>query len=187
MRRGAINRASPGAPGALVDCDPNDPEGDRPMTRTLTLALALLAMTACSPGGPAPDASAGAVRVEGAICRPTPPGRQTTGCYLTLTASAADRLTAVTSPLASRVQIHESRMESNMMMMRPLPDGLPLPAGQAVALAPGGKHLMLLGVGEPLAAGDTVALTLTFASAAPMQVAATVGQPATSEYDHVAH
>ena len=58
-------------------------------------------------------------------------------------------------------------------------EGLPLPAGQAVALAPGGNHLMLLGVQEPLVAGDTVALTLTFATSAPVEVTATVGQPAT--------
>lgn len=147
------------------------------MTRAPILAAALLALAACSPSGsgsgPAPT-----VQVTGAICRPTPVGRQMTGCYLTLTAAADDRLTAVESPAANLVQIHESRMEGGMMMMRELRDGLALPAGQAVALEPGGNHLMLLGVKEPLAAGDTVALTLTFATSAPVEVTATVGQPA---------
>lgn len=147
------------------------------MTRLLTLALAALTLSACSPGNR--DTVAGpTVQVSGAVCRPTPPGRKTTGCYLTLTAAADDRLTGVASPVASRVQIHESRMESNMMMMRPLPDGLPLPAGETVPLAPGGNHLMLLGVKEPLVAGATVALTLSFETSAPVEVSATVGQPA---------
>ncbi|MBU3969188.1 MAG: copper chaperone PCu(A)C [Alphaproteobacteria bacterium] len=152
------------------------------MTRAPIFAAVLLALAACSPSGsrsgPAPT-----VQVTGAICRPTPVGRQMTGCYLTLTAAADDRLTAAESPAANLVQIHESRIEGGMMMMRELRDGLALPAGQAVALEPGGNHLMLLGVKEPLVAGDTVALTLTFASSAPVEVTATVGQPAAAGAD----
>jgi copper(I)-binding protein len=147
------------------------------MNRAPILAAALLTLTACSPSGPGAGEAA-AVQVAGAICRPTPVGRQMTGCYLTLTAKAADRLVSVTSPAANLVQIHESRIESGMMMMNELKEGLPLPAGETVALAPGGNHLMLLGVEEPLVAGDTVALTLTFESSSPVEVTATVGQPA---------
>ena len=128
----------------------------------LALALALLTLTACNQGGIAGSGEPATVRVEGAICRPTPVGRQMTGCYLTLTTTTADRLVTVSSPDANLVQIHESRIESGMMMMGELREGLPLPAGEAVALAPGGNHLMLMGVAEPLVAGDTVALTLTF-------------------------
>jgi copper(I)-binding protein len=101
-----------------------------------------------------------------------------TGCYLTLTAATADRLVTASSPAANLVQIHESRIESGMMMMRELREGLTLPAGEAVALAPGGNHLMLLGVQEPLVAGDTVALTLTFENSAAVEVTARVDQPA---------
>jgi periplasmic copper chaperone A len=147
------------------------------MTRTPLFAIALLTLSACSPGGTGSGA-ASTVEVAGAICRPTPVGRQMTGCYLTLTAATADRLVSVTSPAANLVQIHESRIESGMMMMNELKEGLPLPAGETVALAPGGNHLMLLGVEEPLVAGDTVALTLTFESSSPVEVTATVGQPA---------
>ena len=147
------------------------------MTRTPLLALALLTLTACSPSGPGAG-DAAAVQVSGAICRPTPVGRQMTGCYLTLTAATADRLVSVASPEANLVQIHESRIESGMMMMQELRDGLPLPAAETVALAPGGNHLMLLGVKEPLVAGDTVTLTLTFEASPAVEVTATVGQPA---------
>jgi copper(I)-binding protein len=157
------------------------------MTRTprLALALALLTLSACSPGG-ADSGVASTVEVAGAVCRPTPVGRQMTGCYLTLTTTTADRLVTVTSPAANLVQIHESRIESGMMMMNELKEGLPLPAGETVALAPGGNHLMLLGVKAPLVAGDTVALNLTFESSPPVEVTATVGQPAAPEGDHAA-
>lgn len=156
------------------------------MYRAPTLAAALLALTACSPSGPDASGEPATVQVAGAICRPTPVGRQMTGCYLTLTSASADRLVSASSPDASLVQVHESRIESGMMMMRELRDGLPLPAGETVALAPGGDHLMLLGVKEPLVAGDTVALTLTFATSAPVEVTATVGQPAPRDGDAVA-
>lgn len=154
--------------------------------RTLLLALAAATLAACSPGEKTSSADATAVQVSGALCRPTPVGRKTTGCYLTLTAGADDRLLTVASPVAGRAQIHESRMESNMMMMHEMEGGLPLPAGQAVELKPGGDHIMLLGVAEPLKTGDTVPLTLTFASAAPVEVTAAVGQPATSDSGHPA-
>lgn len=148
------------------------------MTRSPLLALALLSLAACNNSGSYDGGEPATVQVSDATCRPTPVGRQMTGCYLTLTSASADRLVSVASPEANLVQVHESRIESGMMMMRELREGLPLPAGQAVPLAPGGNHLMLLGVQEPLVAGDTVTLTLTFATSAPIEVTATVGQPA---------
>ena len=155
------------------------------MTRAPLLAAALLTLAACSPGGGGSGEPA-TVQASGAICRPTPVGRQMTGCYLTLTAAAADRLVSASSPDANMVQIHESRIESGMMMMNEMREGLPLPAGETVALEPGGNHLMLLGVQEPLVAGDTVALTLTFETSPPLEVTATVGQPPLAGSDDAA-
>ncbi|WP_292065544.1 copper chaperone PCu(A)C [Brevundimonas sp. UBA7664] len=151
------------------------------MTHRLLPLAGLLLLTACGSGDPAPRPGDPTVTVADALCRPTPKGRQMTGCYMTLTASGADRLVSVESPAANLVQIHESRMESNMMIMRELRDGLPLPAGQGTALEPGGNHLMLLGVREPLVAGDAVTLKLTFATAAPVEVTARVAQPPAPE------
>lgn len=151
------------------------------MTRTPLIAIALLALAACSSGGGAAEPAT--VQAADAICRPTPVGRQMTGCYLTLTTATADRLVSVSSDKANMVQIHESRIESGMMMMAELREGLALPAGETVALAPGGNHLMLMGVAEPLVAGDTVALTLTFETSAPLEVTATVGQPPVPQGD----
>lgn len=158
------------------------------MSRALSFALASLALTACTPGQPAQRGDdAATVQASGAVCRPTPTGRQMTGCYLTVTAAADDRLMSVSSPVAGRAEIHESRIESNMMIMYELRDGLPLPAGETVELKPGGNHIMLLAVTEPLKAGDSVPLTLTFASAAPVEITATVGQPALIEAGDAAH
>lgn len=146
------------------------------MTRRLAPAALLFVLAACQAPA-APDPNAGTVAVADVVCRPTPPGRRSTACYLTLTASKTDTLTAVSTPAAPRVELHESRMENNMMVMTPLPAGVPLPAGEAVTLAPSGKHLMLLGIADPLTAGETVELMFTFASAPAVTVPALVGQP----------
>jgi periplasmic copper chaperone A len=138
--------------------------------------LAPVALAACGQsGGAAPQPSVASA--SDALCRPTPNGRQMTGCYLTVTTTGDDRLLSVTTPSASRVEIHESKIESGMMMMTELRNGLPLPAGQAVSLQPGGNHIMLLGVTDPLTAGETVTLTLNFATAKPVEIVAPVGQP----------
>lgn len=144
----------------------------------LALLAATAALAACGqPSGSSDATAVGPVVVADALCRPTPNGRQVTGCYLTLTAPTDDTLVSVSSPVAALAQVHETRMESNMMMMRELEAGLPLPAGQPVVLAPNGNHIMLMGVKEPLKAGDTVEISLTFATARPVEVVATVGQP----------
>ena len=154
-----------------------------------TFALPLIALTAllaaCGETTPPPSV----VAVTDALCRPTPNGRAVTGCYLTLTASRDDRLVSVSSPVAAEAQVHETRMNGGIMSMRELTDGLALSAGEAVVLAPGSTHVMLLGVRQPLVAGTTVPLTLTFGSAAPVEIVARVGQPtvATSMTGHGSH
>ena len=119
-----------------------------------------------------------------ALCRPTPNGRDISGCYVTLTASQADRLVSVASPSAGTAEIHEMKTEGGIMQMAELPDGLALPAGEAISLKPGGNHIMLMQVKIPLAAGNTVPLTLTFEKAAPLGVRATVGQPGAAHTGH---
>jgi len=155
------------------------------MIRTLCTTTLLAGLVACSP---APEAE-GLARVEvtQAVCRPTPNGRDITGCYLTLTSSRDDRLISVASPVAATAQVHEMKTEDGIMKMAELKAGLPLPAGEAVSLKPGGNHIMLIGVAQPLKAGDTVSLTLTFEQAAPYGVRAMVGQPATAPMGHGGH
>lgn len=115
-------------------------------------------------------AQTGTVHVSNAWTRATPPGATVGGAYLTLQSAADDRLVGASSPVASKVQIHEMTMDGNVMRMREVAGGLKLPAGQAVTLAPGGYHIMLVGLHAPLKKGETVRLHLTFAHAAPVDV-----------------
>ena len=144
------------------------------MKRLAVLPLITLALAACGqaePEGPA------VVQAEDAWCRPTPNGVFVGGCYVTLVSSRDDRLTGVTSPASPVVEIHEMVMEGDMMRMRRLDEGLPLAAGETVALRPGAEHLMLTALSAPLEEGQTVPLTLTFEDAAEVTVEAQVRQP----------
>ena len=159
----------------------------------LALAAAALSLAACNPSEPAkapaaetPTATA-AVTATDAWCRPSPNGAKAGGCYVTLTAATDDRLMGGSTPRAGSLQVHEMKTENGMMKMAELTAGLPLPAGQAVALAPGGNHLMLIGLTAPLVAGETVPLTFQFASAPAITVQAKVRQPAMEGMDHAAH
>jgi len=117
---------------------------------------------------------AGAVTVRQAWARATPPGATTGIIYLSLTSPAADRLTGLSTPVAASARLHVSVMRGGVMQMRPLPEGLALPAGQTVTLAPMGTHIMLDGLKAPLTQGENFPLHLTFAHAAPVDVTATV-------------
>lgn len=147
------------------------------MKRIALSAACLVVLGACGQN-PAGKADAAAITVEDALCRPTPNGRDMTACYMTLTAPADDRLMSIAAPDAARAELHEMKTENGMMRMAGIVGGLPLPSGQAVTLAPGGNHVMLLGLSRPLAQGDTVSLTLGFEKAEPVTVVARVGQPA---------
>ncbi len=145
------------------------------MKRSVGLLL-FAGLEACAPeGGSAPAT----VEVADAVCRPAAPGRDVTGCYVTLTASRADRLVAMSSSFARDVQVHEVKTEDGMMQMSELTSGLPLPAGETVRLAPGGNHIMLFGATRPLVAGSGIALTLTFEHAGAHTVAFRIAQPGT--------
>ncbi|MDQ7261113.1 copper chaperone PCu(A)C [Paracoccus sp. PS-1] len=99
--------------------------------------------------------------------RAMPPNAPVAGGYVTIAnnGSQDDRLVAARSPRAGAVQIHEMTMNGDVMKMRELPDGLPVPAGGSVELKPGGYHLMFMQVAEPFAEGETVEATLVFEKA----------------------
>jgi copper(I)-binding protein len=81
-----------------------------------------------------------------------------------LTGNVDAVLVAVDSPLAAKVQLHSMNMDGGVMRMRAL-EKIELPAGKTVKLAPGGLHVMLYDIKQPLEAGGTVPLTLTFMGA----------------------
>jgi copper(I)-binding protein len=72
------------------------------------------------------------------------------------------RLVAVRTPAAKRVELHETIVSGDMTRMKHHPDGFDIPPRGEVVLEPGGKHVMLLGLVEPLKAGDSFVLYLEF-------------------------
>jgi copper(I)-binding protein len=105
------------------------------------------------------------VSVQGAWVRATVQGQKASGAFMTLTAKTATTLVGVSTSVAGVAQVHEMKMDNNVMQMRALPDGLTLPAGKAVALQPGGFHVMLMDLKLPLQKDTTIPLTLRFKDA----------------------
>ena len=93
--------------------------------------------------------------------RSTVPGQKGTGAFMQITSKTALRLVGVSSPVAGVSEVHEMKMEGDVMKMRQISE-LALPAGVAVALKPGGYHVMLMDLKQPVAPGSTVPLTLRF-------------------------
>ena len=100
------------------------------------------------------------VKVDDPWVRATVAPQKATGAFMQLTSAKAAKVVAASSPVATMVEIHEMKMDDGVMKMRAV-DALPLPAGQAVALKPGSYHVMLMGLKQPIKAGETVPLTLT--------------------------
>jgi hypothetical protein len=98
--------------------------------------------------------------VADAWVRGTVAQQKATGLFAKITSVAGGKLVAGSSPIAGVVEIHEMSMEGSTMRMRALPNGLLLPAGQAVELKPGGYHVMLMDLKQPLKDGDSVSVTL---------------------------
>ena len=97
--------------------------------------------------------------------RATVPGQKAAGGFLIIQNNAGtDRLLSASSPFAASVQIHEMKMDGNVMQMRQL-DGLDVPANGKVELKPGSYHLMLTGLKSQLKSGDVVTIELKFQKA----------------------
>ena len=105
------------------------------------------------------------VDVKNSWVRASVQGQKATGAFMQLTASQPTTLVGVASPVAGVAEVHEMKMDGDVMRMRALPQGLPLPAGQPVALTPGGYHVMLMDLKATLPKDSTIPLTLTFKDA----------------------
>ncbi len=116
--------------------------------------------------------TAGSIQIEQPWARATPPGAQVGGGYVTITNNGTEPETLLggSSPVAEKVEVHEMSVENGVMKMRPLPDGLEIKPGETVSLAPGGYHLMLIDLKEPLKQGEQVPATLKFAKAGDVPV-----------------
>jgi len=103
------------------------------------------------------------VKVEDAWVRATVEGQPATGAFMRLTSAEGGALVAASSPVAAVVEIHEMKMEGNVMKMGAV-SRVALPPGQTVELKPGGYHVMLINLKAPLKAGQSIPLRLRIES-----------------------
>jgi len=144
---------------------------------TLLTAVALATSSLCA-------LALEAVDVQNGWARATVKGQMATGAFMTLTAKAGAKLVGATSPVAGVAQVHEMKMDAGVMKMNEVKGGLELPAGKAVELKPGGYHVMLMDLKEPLVKGSTVPVTLIFKDAKGAEIKQEVKLPvATSAPD----
>lgn len=136
------------------------------------LILAALAAAIAVPAV-AHDYKLGALEISHPWTRATPPTAQTGGGFLTITnkGTTADRLIAARSTVSDKVEVHEMKMDGNVMRMRELEKGLEIPAGATVMLKPGGYHIMFMGLKAPLAKDAKVPVTLVFEKAGSLDIA----------------
>ncbi|HEX9464625.1 MAG TPA: copper chaperone PCu(A)C [Alphaproteobacteria bacterium] len=136
------------------------------MVRVVFVALAVLA-----------GASAGwaqsrsGIEIDTAWARATPGSSKDSAAYLRIrnTGTTPDRLLTISTPLAGTAELHETKVENGVMKMRPV-EALAVAPGETVELKPGGEHIMLTGLKQPLKPGDSFPLTLKFESAGDVAV-----------------
>jgi copper(I)-binding protein len=128
-----------------------------------------LALTACS------SASHDKLNVDDAYVRLSAVSGNPSAAYFSLNGGpVADRLLSVSSPMAIRTELHDTKMEGGMMKMISLADGLEVPAKSEIAFASGGKHVMLYDVSPKVVVGGKMPLILSFASGTKVETQAEV-------------
>ena len=122
-------------------------------------SLALIAALACS------TADAQNIDIKDAWIRTSVPGQKATGAFMKISAKNSVKLVGASSPAAGVTEVHEMKMEGDVMKMRAIPGGLDIAAGKTVELKPGGYHVMLMDLKATLQKDSTIALTLVFKDA----------------------
>ncbi len=142
------------------------------MRTSLVSLIIAAAMLASSPLAPAAEFNQGGIKISQPWTRATPGAVKVGGAYMTITNTGLqpDRLLGGSTPIADVVEIHEMAMSGNVMKMRRLPRGLEIGPGKTVKLKPGGYHVMLIGLKQPIKQGDPVKGTLRFERAGPVAI-----------------
>ncbi|ARS29342.1 copper chaperone PCu(A)C [Sphingomonas sp. KC8] len=147
----------------------------------LLMPFAAFGLAACQP---AASEQAG---VNDAWVRLSPIADRPAAGYFTLRGGAeADRLIAVESGKASRIELHESGMQDGMMTMRPI-DGVDVPAGGEVRFVSGGNHIMLFGLSPDVKPGGDLPLTFRFRSGKTIAVQAAARAAGDAPPGHMGH
>ena len=125
------------------------------------------------------------LEVTNAWARATPGKAENGAAYVTIESPTADRLVSASSPVAKRAELHTMSMQGMVMKMRPIA-GLDVPPGQSLTLKPGGEHIMLMGLNQPLHEGQSFPLTLDFEKAGPRTVTVAVEKAGSNGPDSAA-
>jgi periplasmic copper chaperone A len=142
----------------------------------------------CPPGQ---TFTAGDITVTGAFSRATLPNAKSAGGYMLIenAGTTPDHLIGATTEGARQSGVHEMKMDGDVMKMSEVPNGLEIPAGGSVTLEPGGSHVMMMGIVQPLRPNECLKLTLTFEKAGELPIVLSIGKPdaATAADVHAGH
>ena len=129
------------------------PDPAAEMRRNLRAVACAGAMLACT-------AALAQIKVDNPWVRGAVPGQLSTGAFLDITSARDATIVKAESPIAATVEVHVSEMKNELMTMRAVPT-VPLPAGKQVRFAPGGYHIMLMDLKQPVKNGESVPIKLT--------------------------
>jgi hypothetical protein len=156
------------------------------MPRIVPQIIAASALTLAAIIAFSTTARAGDIEVIGAFARASAsPAARSGAAYVSFrnNGAAADRLVAVATTAARSTELHRSFMEGDVMRMEPVP-GIDIAPGATLEMAPGGIHIMFMGLAAPLREGTTVDLVVTFSHAGTMAVTVPVAGKSAGGHDH---
>jgi copper(I)-binding protein len=136
-------------------------------------ACALFALVIfCTGSTLAQELKAGDLVLNHAWARATPSGAAVGGAFLTIKnmGTTPDKLVGGSTPVGQKIEMHETATKDGVATMRPVLGGLSIPPGRTVTLAPGGYHIMIIGLNAPLKEGDHVPMTLQFEKAGKVDI-----------------
>ena len=137
------------------------------------MSIKILAFAAVLAVASAALAQPSQLEVNNAWAGATPGKAENGAAYVTIQSPTADRLVSASTPVAKKTELHTMSMQGMVMKMRPV-SGVDILAGQPVSLKPGGEHIMLMGLKQPLREGQSFPLTLDFEKAGPRTITVTV-------------
>ncbi len=128
----------------------------------------------------------GNLLIKKAMIRETPPGTSVAAGYLSITNTGTedDTLIGITTQLTDTVQVHEMKMENNVMKMSEIPSNLVIPKGQTIILEPGGLHLMFMNLSEQLTSGNSEKVTLVFEKAGHTDIIFPIKKAGAKKHHH---
>ncbi len=147
------------------------------MNRNIRL-LAALSFSVLSFAAQAHSFQLGDLKIGHPYARATAPGQPAGGGYLSIenAGKSADKLVSAQADVSARVELHEMKMDGDVMRMREL-SAVEVPAGKLVELKPGGLHIMFIGLKAPLKQGDKFPVKLKFEKAGEVTVTVNVEGP----------